>query len=417
MTRLLVVGAVWPEPQSSAAGSHILQVLRPFIRQGWDVTYASTATNSEHAVDLPSLGVSIERAKTNDSDFDDLLRSLQPEVVIFDRFFIEEQFGWRVEQHCPNALRILNSEDLHSLRNARERARRKGEALRESDLKNEVARREVAAILRSDLTLIISTHEMKVLRDQFGIDPALLHYSPFMIEPPTSLETDRMPTFEDRRDFFCVGNFRHAPNWDGVQWLKTEIWPLVRKRLPDARLHIAGAYASGEQMALHEPRDGFFIDGRVENADLRFLESRVCLAPLRFGAGLKGKLIDAMRNGTPSVTTPIGSEAMSGDLPWGGEVEESPASIARAAVRLYDSKLEWKRAQANGFRILENQFDRRRHEPRLVEQIALARQHLKQRREHNFMGAMLRDHHHRSTRYLSLWIEAKNKLAARKAES
>ena len=115
-----------------------------------------------------------------------------------------------------------------------------------------------------------------------------------MIEPPTSLETDRMPTFEDRRDFFCVGNFRHAPNWDGVQWLKAEIWPLVRKRLPDARLHIAGAYASGEQMALHEPRDGFFIDGRVENADLRFLESRVCLAPLRFGAGLKGKLIDAI---------------------------------------------------------------------------------------------------------------------------
>ena len=303
------------------------------------------------------------------------------------------------------------------MRNARERACRKGEALRESDLKNDVARREVAAILRSDLTLIISTHEMKVLRDQFGIDPALLHYSPFMIEPPTSLETDRMPTFEERRDFFCVGNFRHAPNWDGVQWLKTEIWPLVRKRLPDAHLHIAGAYASGEQMALHEPRDGFFMDGRVENADLRFLESRVCLAPLRFGAGLKGKLIDAMRNGTPSVTTPIGSEAMSGDLPWGGDVEESPASIARAAVRLYNSKLEWKRAQDNGFRILESEFDRRRHEPRLVEQIALARQHLKQRREHNFMGAMLRDHHHRSTRYLSLWIEAKNKLAAQKAES
>ena len=141
MTRLLVVGAVWPEPRSSAAGAHILQVLRPFVHQGWEVTYASTTTNAEYAADLSPLGVSLESVKTNDSNFDDLLRSLQPEVVVFDRFFIEEQFGWRVEQHCPNALRVLNSEDLHFLRDARERAHQRGEALQKPDLKNQVTPR------------------------------------------------------------------------------------------------------------------------------------------------------------------------------------------------------------------------------------------------------------------------------------
>jgi len=220
-----------------------------------------------------------------------------------------------------------------------------------------------------------------------------------------------MPGFEARRDFFLVGNFRHAPNWDAVQWLKNEVWPLVRKSLPKARLRIAGAYASRQHIALQKPEQGFCIDGRIKDVDAAFLASRVCLAPLRFGAGLKGKLLDAMRNGTPNVTTPIGAEGMAGDLHWAGAVADDAASIADAAVRLHEDKMRWERARENGFKILERRFDRELHERRLIDEIALARQNLNERRAKNFIGAMLRDHHHRSTRYLSLWIEAKNKLA------
>ena len=429
MARLLVIGAVWPEPHSSAAGAHILQVLRPFLQQGWDVTYASTALDSKYAVDLPTQGVSVERVRVNDSEFDDLLRALKPDVVIFDRFFVEEQFGWRVEQQCPSALRVLNSEDLHSLRDAREAVFRQGTSPRglrgdvqtgapggippEVLLGNEMARREVAAIYRSDLTLIISAHEMEVLTNIFGVDSDLLHYCPFMIDSPTPLETARMPSFENRRNFFWVGNFRHAPNWDAVQWLKSGILPLIRKELPEACLQIAGSYASQEQMALHEPEQGFIVEGRIENADDRLLDARVCLAPLRFGAGLKGKLIDAMRNGTPSVTTAVGAEAIAGGLPWSGAIQESAALIAQSAVRLYESEREWQDAQSNGFQILDRRFNRQEQEHLLMEQIDFARRKLDQRRAHNFTGAMLRDHHHRSTRYLSLWIEAKGQLATR----
>jgi hypothetical protein len=225
-------------------------------------------------VDLLSLGISVERVKVNDSGFDTLLGSLQPEVVIFDRFFIEEQFAWRVDEHCPNALRVLNSEDLHCLRDARKSAQRQARdasgVFKEVQLKNDIARREVAAIFRSDLTLIISGHELEVLSNTFEVDRGLLHYCPFMIDPPTSLEAARMPTFEERQDFFWVGNFRHAPNWDAVQWLKQEVWPLVKRRLPEANLHIAGSYANQSQLAMNEPAQGFIVDGRIENSDTGF---------------------------------------------------------------------------------------------------------------------------------------------------
>jgi hypothetical protein len=408
----LVIGAVWPEPRSSAAGSRMLQLLSPLMREGWAVTYASTGSDSEHAMDLLSLGIESVSVKVNDAGFDDRLRSLMPDVVLFDRFYIEEQFGWRVEEHCPDALRILDGEDLHCLRDARERAHHQGREVHFSDLMGEVGRREIAAILRSDLTLIISTHEMGLLVEQFRLDPALLHYCPFMIEPPTALQRGALPAFEDRCDFSSIGNFRHPPNWDAVQWLKNDVWPLIRKRLPHANLHIAGAYASREHMALHEPGQGFFMDGRVGDVDDFLRTARICLAPLRFGAGLKGKLIDAMRNGTPSITTSIGAEGMCRSEPWGGCIAEDAASIAQAAVGLYEDKSAWESAQASGFEILESRFDRSQHESILVDQIEQARVCLAQRRLANFTGAMLRDHHHRSTRYLSLWIEAKSRLAA-----
>ncbi len=216
MTRLLVVGAVWPQPKSSAAGAHILQVLRPILRAGWEITYASTTTDSTHAFDLTSVGISTEAIQVNAPYFDELLESLDPDVVIFDRFFVEEQFGWRVEKRCPNALRVLNCEDLHCLREARERALSSPDPSKPI-LNSRTASREVAAILRSDLSLLISEYEIKVLADTFQVDPLLLHYSPFMIDTPGEDDISDMPDFEERRGFSTVGNFRHAPNWDAIR--------------------------------------------------------------------------------------------------------------------------------------------------------------------------------------------------------
>src|SRR6218665_3183287 len=116
--RALVIGYVWPEPKSSAAGTRMVELVQLLLHMGYQVTFASAAALSEHRFDLKSIGVEEKPIALNCSSFDDFVRELQPALVLFDRFFTEEQFGWRVENTCPDALRILDTEDLHSLRNA-----------------------------------------------------------------------------------------------------------------------------------------------------------------------------------------------------------------------------------------------------------------------------------------------------------
>jgi O-antigen biosynthesis protein len=137
--------------------------------------------------------------------------------------------------------------------------------------------------------------------------------------------------------------------------------------------------------------------------------ARVCLAPLRFGAGIKGKIVDAMLCGTPNVTTPIGAEAMAGELPWPGAIGSSASAIAAAAVELYRDKTLWTQAQTNGWAIVDARYQYQQHCASLIARIEACRQNLQQHRIDNFTGAMLRHHHHKSTQYMAQWIEAKNR--------
>ena len=118
--KLLVIGSVWPEPSTTAAGCRMQQLLGAFLRFGYKITFASTASRTEYSLDLEKVGVAEVTIQLNHSSFDDFIKKLLPTIVIFDRFMIEEQFGWRVAEFAPKALRILNTEDLHALRKARE---------------------------------------------------------------------------------------------------------------------------------------------------------------------------------------------------------------------------------------------------------------------------------------------------------
>lgn len=407
--KLLIIGYVWPEPGSSAAGSRMIQLISLFREHGWQITFASSAAESEHAEDLKTLGIEQVSININDSGFDDFLSELRPDAVLFDRFVVEEQFGWRVAEYCPSALRILDTEDLHCLRRARKKAMGKNQEFEQEDLlADEVAKREVASIYRCDLSLIISEFEMNLLTHLFGVDEALLHYLPFILDPISEKETHQWPTFEERKHFMTIGNFRHSPNWDSVQYLRAEIWPRVRAKLPNAELHIYGAYPSQKVTYLHHPQNGFYIEGRATDARAVIRQARVMLAPLRFGAGLKGKLIEAIQCGTPSITTAIGAEGIQGELPWGGAVADEPEAIAKAAVQLYSIKTKWQQAQQRGVIILNQRFGDIDFTAGFMERIRKIGDHLNEHRRSNFTGSMLLHHTVASTRYMAKWIEAKN---------
>ncbi len=408
LNKLLIIGTVFPEPNSSAAGSRMLQLIELFQQQDWEITFASAAAESEFAVNLSEIGVNQVSIELNSSSFNDFVRELNPQMVLFDRFMTEEQFGWRVADTCPNALRVLDTEDLHCLRHARHQALKENREFTSSDLLNEHAKREIASIYRCDLSLIISEFEMELLKTVFKVDEALLHYLPFMLEPISEAEQKAWLSFDERQHFVTIGNFLHPPNWDAVQYLKTDIWPLIRKQLPVVEMHVYGAYTSEKAKQLHSKKDGFLILGRAENAKEVIGKAKVLLAPLRFGAGLKGKLVEAMQCCTPSVTTSIGAEAMHGNLPWSGAVADLPEDFAKAAVELYADRSVWETARKNGVSIINQIYSKETLGMEFIQRLGAVQANLESHRQQNFIGSMLMHHSMRSTEFMSRWIEAKN---------
>lgn len=407
--QLLIIGFVWPEPNSSAAGTRMLQIIEVFLKQGWKITFASAASDSEFMFDVTILGVEKAAIAINDSGFDEFVKALQPTIVMFDRFMVEEQFGWRVAEQCPNALRVLDTIDLHSLRLARQKAAKEQAEFHLDDLFSDTAKREIASILRCDISLLISEVEMELLQKHYKIDRSLLYYLPFLVDGIDQDTIQSWLPFKDREDFIFIGNFLHEPNWNAVQYLKESIWPLIRKELPEASMQIYGAYPSQKVLQLHNPKERFLVLGRAKNAFEVVSKARVVLAPLRFGAGAKGKLIEAMQCGTPSITTTIGAESMNGDLAWNGLIADDPKAIAKAAVDLYQDENLWHQGQQNGMAIVNQRYEKSLFESDFISWILSIQENLKRHRNSNFMGAILHHHTTASTKYMSRWIEAKNK--------
>jgi len=407
--RVLIIGFVWPEPNSSGAGTRMMQLIELFLKQECKVTFACAAADSEFMFDVTTLGVEKVSIVLNDASFDSVVKTLNPDIVLFDRFMVEEQFGWRVAEQCPNALRILDTIDLHSLRIARQKAVKEQVTLQSEDLFSDTAKREMASILRCDISLFISEIEIEILEKQYKIDSKLLYYLPFLMDTIDETTSNLWPKFEDRKDFVFIGNFLHEPNWNAVQYLKETIWPLLRVALPEASLQVYGAYASQKVLQLHQPKERFLIKGRAENAYDVVSKARVVLAPIRFGAGAKGKLIEAMQCGTPSVTTVIGAESMQGDLPWNGVISDDVETMVASAVALYQQQQLWEEAQKHGIAIVNERYSKILFEAPFVKYIVEIQQQLKQHRLANFMGAILMHHTTASTKYMSRWIEAKNK--------
>ena len=407
--KILIIGSVWPEPNSSAAGSRMLQLLQLFLANNWDVAFSSSALVGDYSFDIESLGVSKYSIVLNSDSFDILLQELNPDIVLFDRFMTEEQFGWRVANICPNALRILDTEDLHFLRQARHQAFKEKREFDESYLFSDTAKREVASILRCDLSLIIAEFEMDLLIKSFKIDKLLLHYLPIFSDKIDINFFDSLPSFNDRNDFIFIGNFWHEPNWNAVQYLKESIWPLLSKKLPKARLLVYGAYPSQKVFQLHNEKERFYVLGRAENAYEVIKKAKVMLAPIRFGAGIKGKLLDAMHCGTPSVTTSIGAESMFGELPWNGFIADSVADFVEKATKLYSDENIWLEAQNKGRNIINDRYDRNLFEEDFIQQILQIQNTLEIHRQQNFIGSILQHNIMNATKYMSKWIQEKNK--------
>lgn len=406
--KVLIIAFVWPEPDTTAAGNRMMQLLHFFLEQHFEITIASTAIVTEHSFDFESLGIGTTTIRLNHRSFDEFVAHLDPQIVLFDRFLTEEQFGWRVAQFAPNALRILDTEDLHSLRHTREVAFKKGITFTTAMWLNEgITKREIASIYRSDISLMISSYEMHLLKNIINIDECILWHLPFLLDELSEQQITDWPSFKERTDFIYIGNGKHAPNIDAVLWLKKEIWPLIRKEIPTSTLNIYGAYLPPHITQMHNPKEGFLIQGWAAHKEKVFKQARVNLAPLRFGAGIKGKLIDAMQAGTPSVTTSIGAEGMHDDLEWSGTKADTAEDFADAAIALYADKTLWHACQQNGAAIVNELYSKEKFSAQLAFKMNAVQEDLEKHRLQNFTGSLLQHQTMASTKYMSKWIEEK----------
>ena len=399
---VVLITYVWPESRSSAAGFRDLNLIEFFLSDGYEVHCLSAANVSEFSDELTAKGVHAHTIQLNSSCFDETIKELDPRIVVFDRFISEEQFGWRVEKACPQALRIMDTQDLHFLRRFRQLEVKAGRIDTDYRSGNPEELRELASLYRSDLTLILSDFELQLLKKHFSIPDNLVHLFPFCYDTPIA------PTPFQERDNFCfIGNYRHAPNLDGISWFITECWKKIRVDLPKAELHLYGAYPLKELDTLAKKFEGVTVVGSVEDHIEALSRYRVSLAPLRFGAGIKGKILDSWFAGTPVLSTPVGSEGMQSGTDWGGLIGKDSSQLANLGVLLYRNNELWIQTQNAGRRILGELFDRDRNFSELKQRLDLLRLRQTEGRQANFVGSMLRHHHQRSTEYFSRWLEVK----------
>lgn len=397
---------VWPEPRSSAAGVRTYALLQHLKSAGWKLAAVSPSGESVHRDALRALDVQTITCDPNSGDAADaLLAGLNPSLVIYDRFVMEEQFGWRARELWPAALHLVDTQDLHSVRRERERLAKQGsaqEALLELDpAKMELdLLRELASLYRADAALVVSSWEEQFLLEKLGFPREALLYLPF----PGERVQEPVP-FVKRSGFCFLGNFRHPPNLDSVRFLVSEIWPALRERLPSATLHFYGAYPPAE-VSRFQGEKGIFAHGPVQDHRAALASHRALLSPLRFGAGIKGKVLEAWGVGTPVIGSKLTFEGMG----EGGLLAYTPAEWASACVAL-EAEATWLDCQRLGFSLLESSFSEPDLSARFLAFVEAKLTTLPQDRAANLIGRMLRLQENNSTKYFSRWIEAKNRGA------
>ena len=250
-----------------------------------------------------------------------------------------------IRRYCPQAMVLFHTVDLHFLRMSREAIHKSDKGMQKKT--TEMKQRELAAISAADATIVVSTTEFEIIRSE--VPSAKLHVFPLILDVVGSNKS-----FFERKDIVFVGGCDHAPNVDAVLYFVAEIMPLLRQRLPGVHFNVVGSKPTPEMLAL-ESHDVHIV-GFVEDLTLVLDKMRVSVAPLRYGAGIKGKIASAMAVGLPVVATSLAAEGMSLTDSDNILVADGAELISVAVVKLYNDEVLWNKISHNGLEFSENSW-------------------------------------------------------------
>lgn len=347
--RILIFDAETPTPDKDCGSIKAVHYMRILSELGYRVTFVpeNLQWGEQYSRDLQRLGVEViylpyaqkssrQYVLDNGHEFD---------LFILSRATIGGMFFDEVKSAFPDKPIIFDTVDIHHLRLMRQFELERDFAVYE-DAK-QLRKVELNAIRRADATIVVSDFEVEYLRSEIGPFPGVV--IPLMYEP-----FERTTGFEDRADIAFIGGYRHTPNVDAVKYLMNEIWPKFRRFNSGAKLHIIGSHmpASFAEYAC----DDIVVAGFVEDLEAYLQNIRMTIAPLRYGAGVKGKVGNSLRMGVPVVATPVAAEGMG--LVDGEHVlvERDADRFAQAMHRLYTDVELWETLSRQGQEFVMGKF-------------------------------------------------------------
>lgn len=330
--RALVLDHCTPTPDQDAGSITAVNLMRILQGLGFKVVFIPE-DNYQHVGsytnDLQRIGIeclynpfvtSVEQHLAECGD--------QYDVVVVFRVLAAERNLAIIRKYCPNAKLIFHTSDLHHLREIREAQLAESDELWEKA--QNTKKRELKVIRSADLTIVHSSAEKELLDQELANDDSVSRI--FVFSWAIEIPGTHAP-FDQRDGMVFVGGFQHQPNIDAVVYFSQEILPLVQQKIPEAQFRIVGSRATPEVLELSG--EGIELVGFVEDLSTVFDRCLMSVVPLRYGAGIKGKIGTSLSYGLPCVSTTIGAEGMGLADGDGVLIADDPADFADAVVRLY----------------------------------------------------------------------------------
>ena len=344
--RVLVLEHCTPTPNQDAGSVTVVNLLIILREMGYQVTFIPEDNflyMPDYTVDLQRIGVEVLYAPYVRSVKEHVQKcGNRYDLVFLFRPVVVERHLDAIRQYCPKAKTLYYTHDLHHVRMMRE-----AELLKDSrkfEEAEEMKLREYKAIEAVDSSIMVSDVELDLIRVQFP--EKNLHSLPLLLNVDGTHSG-----FKNRKDIVFVGGYQHGPNVDAVEYFVKQVMPLVRIHLPGVSFYAVGSKPPEAIKAL--AADDVIVVGYVDDLQSFLDKMRISVAPLRYGAGIKGKVGTAMAAGLPVIATSVATEGM--DITSGREIisVDGPQAFADAVVMLYKNQEQWNQISVNGIEFAE----------------------------------------------------------------